>query len=111
MEKDFKIMTVKLEDYVIKIARHKADLYFKGNLSNYINWLVCTNNSKLIKKNLKVKEEEIDKEKPRMIPDTSKSAMFNSVCEFCKKEIYPGDEICQAEGCKNYIHKCCAKAD
>lgn len=110
MEKDFKIMTVKLESYVIKIARKKADLYFKGDLSNYINWLICTNNSKVIKKIIKDKEE-IDKEKPRMIPDTMRSAMFNNVCEFCKNEIYPGEEICQAEECKNYIHKCCAKVD
>lgn len=108
--KSDKRLTVTLEDYVIKIAEAKAKIMFKGNIDNYINWLICTNNKHEIKKAVRQLEMEKDEKKPISIPDTMKTAMYNNICDFCKEPIYQGDEICKAEGYDNYIHrKCCKK--
>ena len=47
-----KRLTVNLDDYVIEIAKQKAQIMFKGNLDYYVNWLICNNNRKEIKKKI-----------------------------------------------------------
>ncbi|QGU94459.1 hypothetical protein GOM49_04500 [Clostridium bovifaecis] len=105
-----KRLTVTLDDYIIKIAEEKAKIMFKGNMDNYINWLICSNNKQEVKKIVKTIEEKQEKKKPLEVPETFKTAMFNNVCDYCKQPIYQGDEICKAEGYDSYIHrKCCRK--
>jgi hypothetical protein len=70
---------------------------------------IHSNNIREVRKYRKDKNDMINKVLPLMIGSTTKIAMYNSECEVCKKTIYPGEEICQAEGCKNYIHKSCCK--
>lgn len=107
-----KRLTVTLDDYIIKIAEEKAKILFKGNMDNYINWLICSNNQQAVKRAVKEIEKKCDKKKPTAIPDTLKTAMYNNVCDFCKQPIYQGDEICKAEGYENYIHnKCCKQVE
>jgi|GEM_PF-1732147 len=111
-DKNVKRLTVTLDDYVVKIAEEKAKVMFKGNMDNYINWLICTNNKHEIKKVVKQLEMNQEENKPIPIPDTRKTAMYNNLCDFCKEPIYQGDEICKAEGYDNYIHrKCCKKEE
>ena len=52
-----KRLTVNLDDYVIEIAKQKAQIMFKGNLDYYVNWLICNNNRKEIKKKIKTQEK------------------------------------------------------
>lgn len=107
---NIKRMTVNLEEYVIKIAEEKASVMFKGNMDNYINWLICNNNKSEVKKAVKEKEKELEERKPAAVPDTQKTAMYNNVCDFCNQPIYQGEEISKAEGYENYIHlRCCKK--
>lgn len=106
-----KRLTVNLDDYVIEIAKQKAQIMFKGSLDYYINWLICSNNKQEIKKKVKSQEKEIEKKKPLALPDTDKIAIYNNICNFCNEPIFPGDEICKAEGYENYIHKKCSKTD
>ncbi|WP_461205388.1 hypothetical protein [Clostridium sp. DL1XJH146] len=110
MDKNYKIMSIKIEEYVMEIAKNKANLLFDGDLNNYINWLICSNNLKEMRKELNRVEELKKKKKPIMIEGTVKVAMYNNICDYCKRAIYPGDEICQGEGYKNYIHKKCCKS-
>lgn len=105
----FKRLTVNLEDYVIEIAQKKAKAMFSGDLENYINWLICSNNKQEVMKKVKLIDEDLEKKKPQAITDTVKTAMYNSVCDFCNGPIYQGVEICKAEGYENYIHKDCCK--
>jgi hypothetical protein len=109
--KNVKRLTVTLDDYVVKIAEDKAKVMFKGNMDNYINWLICTNNKHEVKKAVKHLENKLEEKKPLAIPDTNKTAMYNNTCDFCKEPIYQGDEICKAEGFESYIHKRCCKKD
>lgn len=104
-----KRLTVTLDDYVIEAAQQKADVMFKGNLDYYINWLICSNNKQEIKKKVKDIQKGQEKNKPKAIPDTEKTAMYNNTCDYCNQPIYQGDEICKAEGYENYIHKKCCK--
>lgn len=107
-----KRLTITLDDHIMKIAEEKAKILFKGNMDNYINWLICSNNKQEIKKVIKRREREEGEKKPIAIPDTLKTAMYNSTCDYCKEPIYQGDEICKAEGYANYIHKkCCRKGE
>jgi hypothetical protein len=107
--KNIKRLTVTLDDYVIKVAEEKAKLMFKGNIDNYINWLICSNNKHEIRKAAKQLESKLEEKKPLAIPDTKKTAMYNNTCDFCDDPIYQGDEICKAEGYANYIHRSCCK--
>lgn len=111
MEKLYKtkLLSVNLDDYVIKIARQKARVMFRGNLDYYINWLICNNNKQETKKIVNAIEKEKEKRKPVPIPNTDKTAMYNNVCDYCKKSIYQGEEICKAEGYEKYIHKRCCR--
>jgi hypothetical protein len=110
--KNAKRLTVTLDDYVVKIAEEKAKVMFKGNIDNYINWLICTNNKHEIKKAVKLLEKKEEDRKPVAVKDTKKTAMYNNTCDYCKEPIYQGDEICKAEGYENYIHsKCCKKVE
>jgi len=104
-----KRLTVNLEDYVIEVAQQKAKIMFKGNLDNYINWLICSNNKQEVMKKVKLIDEHLEKNKPQAITDSVKTAMYDNVCDFCKGPIYQGVEICKAEGYENYIHKNCCK--
>lgn len=104
-----KRLSVNLEEDIIKIAEEKAKLLFKGNMDNYINWLICSNNKIHVKNLLWKKEREREEVKPTILEGTEKTAMYNNICDFCKKGIYQGDEICKAEGYQNYIHKKCCK--
>lgn len=106
-----KKLTVNLDEYVIELAIQKANIMFKGNMDYYLNWLICSNNKLEAKKKVKLKDEDLEKSKPRAISDTVKTAMYNNVCDFCKGSIYQGDEICRAEGYENYIHKKCCKKE
>lgn len=106
-----KRLTVNLDDYVIKIAEEKAKVMFKGNVDNYIHWLISSNNKQQVKKVVKDMEKKLEEKKPAAIPNTSKTAMYNNVCDFCKQPIYQGEEICKAEGYENYIHRKCCKKD
>lgn len=107
-----KRLTVNLDDYVIDAAKQKAEAMFRGNLDNYINWLICSNNRQVIKKKIKELDQEAEKKKPKAISDTDKTAMYNNICDYCSEPIYQGDEICKAEGYENYIHKnCCRKEE
>jgi len=63
VKKDKRI-TVTLDDYVIKIAEAKAKIMFKGNIDNYINWLICTNNKVEIKKAVRQLEMKKEETKP-----------------------------------------------
>lgn len=105
----FKRLTVNLDDYVMELALQKADIMFKGNMDYYINWLICSNNKQEVKRKVKLKDEDLEKRKPQAINDTVKTAMYNNACDFCKRPIYQGVEICKAEGYENYIHKSCCK--
>lgn len=110
MGDSIKRLTVNLDDYVMKIAEEKAKVMFKGNMDNYINWLICSNNRNEVRKIVSEKEKELEEKKPRKVPDTQKTAMYNNVCDFCKQPIYQGEEISKAEDYENYIHlKCCKK--
>lgn len=109
--KSEKRLTVTLDDYVIKIAEAKAKIMFKGNIDNYINWLICTNNKLEVKKAVRQLEMKRDEKKPVAILETLKTAMYNNICDYCKEAIYQGDEICKAEGYENYIHRRCCKKD
>ena len=82
---------------------------FKGNMDNYINWLICSNNKQAVTKAVKQLEIKLEGKKPVAIPDTKKTAMYNNVCEYCKEPIYQGDEICKAESYESYIHRRCCK--
>lgn len=104
-----KRLTLTLDDYVIKITEQKAKIMFKGNIDNYINWLICSNNKQEVKKAVREIDEKLEKKKPAAIPETLKTAMYNNICDFCKEPIYQGDEICKAEGYENYIHLKCSK--
>lgn len=107
-----KRLTVTLDDYVIKVAEEKAKVMFKGNMDNYINWLICSNNKHEIKKAVDKFERNQEEKKPIAVPDTKKTAMYNNTCDFCKEPIYQGDEICKAESFENYIHcRCCKKGE
>lgn len=107
-----KRLTVTLDDYIIKIAEEKAKILFKGNIDNYINWLIWSDDKQEVKKAFKKIEKKQEEKKPVAIPETIKIAMYNNVCDFCKGPIYQGDEICKAEGYENYIHrKCCKKIE
>lgn len=107
-----KRLTVTLDEYIIKIAEEKAKTMFKGNVDNYINWLICSNNKFEVKKAVKDLEKQLEEQKPEAIPETLKTAMYNNECDFCKQPIYQGDEICRAEGYANYIHrKCCRRSE
>lgn len=104
-----KRLTVTLDDYVIKIAEEKAKLMFKGDINNYINWLICSNNKQEVKKIVEELDKKLSMKKPVLITGSEKNAMYNNVCAFCNKPIYQGDEICKAEGYDNYIHKKCSR--
>lgn len=105
-----KRLTLNLDDYVIRIAEEKAKVMFKGNIDNYINWLICSNNKLEVKKAVKEIERKLEEKKPAAVPETQKTAMYNNECDFCKEPIYQGDEICKAEGYENYIHLKCTKS-
>lgn len=110
--KNIKRLTITLDDYVLKVAEEKAKMMFKGNLDNYINWLICSNNKHEIRKVAKQLESKLEEKKPLAIPDTRKTAMYNNTCDFCNESIYQGDEISRAEGYSNYIHSgCCKKVE
>ena len=109
MQNDFKRVTINLEEYVLKAAEEKAKIMFRGSLDDYINYLICSNNVAVIKKAVKREEARIEKLKPTMLEGSVKSAMYNNVCDFCKRPIYQGEEICKAEGYESYIHKKCCK--
>ncbi len=104
-----KRLTITLDDYIIKIAEAKAKIMFKGNMDNYINWLICSNNKQDVRKAVKIIEADKEKKKPIAVPETLKTAMFNNVCDYCNQPIYQGDEICKAEDYENYIHKRCCR--
>lgn len=107
-----KRLTVTLEYYIIKIAEEKAKVMFKGNINNYINRLICSNNKHEVRKAVKIIEQEQEKKKPLAVPETVKTAMFNNVCNYCNQTIYQGDEICKAEDYESYIHrKCCKESE
>jgi hypothetical protein len=110
MGKDYsKRLTLTLDDYVIRIAEEKAKVMFKGNLDNYINWLICSNNQQEVKKAIKEIERKLEEKKPLAIPETLKTAMYNNTCDYCKELINQGDEICKAEGFDSYIHRKCTR--
>lgn len=111
MEKENnKRLTVNLEEYVIQVAEEKARANFKGSLDYYINWLICRDNASKIHNYIRKRDEDLEKKKPKLIPNSLKAAMFNNNCDFCKEPIYQGEEICKAEGYENYIHKKCCKS-
>jgi hypothetical protein len=102
-------ITINLEDYVVTIAEQKAKYMFNSDISAYINWLIRTNNkSEIVKRVIEI-EDDLEAIKPEMTPNTLKVAMYDNTCKFCNHEIYPGDDICRAEGYENYIHKKCCK--
>lgn len=102
-------VNINLEDYVVAVAEQKAKYMFNADLSSYINWLIRSNNKREIRKKVLALEEALEATKPEMTPNTNKIAMYDNTCKFCNGEIYPGDEICRAEGFENYIHKKCCK--
>lgn len=103
-------ITITLEDYVIAVAEQKAKYMFNSDISAYINWLIRSNNKREIRKKVLEIERTLEAAKPLMIQGTQKIAMYDNTCKFCNHEIYPGEEICKAEGFENYIHKKCCKA-
>jgi hypothetical protein len=102
-------ITLTIEDYVVEVAEQKAKYIFNADISAYINWLIRSNNKREIKKKVLELEAALEATKPEMLPNTNKIAMYDNTCKFCNNEIYPGDEICKAEGYENYIHKRCCK--
>lgn len=106
-----KRITISLDDYVIEIAEQKSKAMFKGDMDNYINWLICNNNKHAVEKKIRALEKRQEEKKPSAILDSVKTAMYNNVCEYCNEDIYQGDEICRAEGYDNYIHKKCCKSE
>jgi len=106
-----KRLSVNLEDYVLEVAQQKANIMFKGDIDYYVNWLICSNNKREVKKKIKLINEALEEKRPKAIPDSVKTAMYNNVCDFCKEPIYQGDEICKAEGYGSYIHKRCCKKE
>jgi hypothetical protein len=107
-ENNSKRLTITLDEYVIRIAEEKAKLMFKGDINNYINWLICSNNKFEIRKVVDDIEKKLNMKKPFLVSGTKKTAMYNNTCDFCNKPIYQGDEICKAEGFENYIHIKCS---
>lgn len=93
----------------MEVAEQKAKYMFNADISAYISWLIRSNNIREIKKKVIEIEEALEATKPEMIPDTQKFAMYDNTCKFCNQQIYPGDEICKANGYENYIHKKCCK--
>lgn len=108
---NIKRLTINLEDYILDIAEEKAKIMFKGKIDDYIHWLICNNNKYEVKKKIKEIEKLLEEQKLTAIPETYKTAMYNNICEYCGEAINQGDEICRAEGYKNYIHKKHCKKD
>lgn len=102
-------LTINLDNHIMEIAEQKAKVKFKGNIENYINWLICTNNESEVKKKVEELEKNQEKDKAVAIPDTVIVARYKNVCDYCKEVIYQGEEICKAEFYEYYIHKRCCK--
>lgn len=99
--------TISLPDYVAKIADRKAKIKFGGNFSNYLQWLICNDNTEEINKELNEEEER----KPKRISDF-KAAEYSNKCPYCNKKIKVGEKICNAhfaDGREQYVHKKCCK--
>lgn len=98
--------TISLPDYVARAAEQKSKIRFGGNFSNYLQWLICGDNTDEIEKLL----EEDEKNRPKKISDV-KAAEFDNKCPQCGKKIKVGDKICKAlfaDGHEQYVHiKCC----
>lgn len=98
--------TISLPDYVANAAERKARIRFGGNFSNYLQWLICSDNTEEIKKLL----EDEEKKKPERNSEVH-IAEFSNKCPFCGKKIKIGDKICSAilaDGREQFVHrKCC----
>ncbi|HBM75486.1 MAG TPA: hypothetical protein DD429_08035 [Clostridiaceae bacterium] len=99
--------TISLPDYVARIAEIKAKLKFGGNFSNYLQYLICSDNADDIKKLL----EDEENQKPKQISE-ARPAEFSNRCPCCNKKIKIGEKICNAlfnDGHEQFVHKKCCK--
>lgn len=99
--------TISLPDYVAKIAEHKAKIRFGGNFSNYLQWLICNDNTDEIKKML----DDEENRKPKQISEV-RTAEFSNRCPYCNKKIKVGEKICNAlfpDGHEQFVHKKCCR--
>lgn len=99
--------TISLPDYVAAAAEQKSKTRFGGNFSNYLQWLICTDNPDEIKRML----AEMERRKPKRISDEL-SAEYTSRCPHCGKKIKVGDRICKSlfdDGHEQFVHKRCAR--
>lgn len=99
--------TISLPDYVSRVAEQKSRTRFGGNFSNYLQWLICTDNPEEIKKIL----EDEEQKKPKRTSDEF-TAEYISKCPHCGKKIKVGDRICKslfADGHEQFVHKRCTR--
>jgi hypothetical protein len=98
--------TISLPDYVAKVAESKAKIRFGGNFSNYLQWLICSDNTDDVQKLL----DEEERKKPIRLSDVRKAEYINK-CPHCSGQIKMGDKICNAlfeDGHEQFVHnKCC----
>lgn len=97
--------TISLQPYVLKIAEEKAEMFHGGSLSGYINWLICSDNTK------KVKAALDEERKPIRVSDTIQAEKV-TLCHACNEYIRAGDDICRAkfqDGWIHWVHLKCSK--
>jgi hypothetical protein len=80
--------TISLPDYVAKVAESKAKIRFGGNFSNYLQWLICGDNTDDVKRIL----DEEEKLKPVRLSEIH-IAEFANKCPHCGGKIKAGDKI------------------
>jgi hypothetical protein len=97
--------TISLQSHVLQVAQEKADLFYGGSLSGYINWLICNDCVGEIKKAL------VEEKKPVRDSKVIKARM-QTLCKACNEYIEIGDDICLAkfeDGWSSWVHKNCSK--
>jgi hypothetical protein len=112
-------LEITLTEIVAKAAIKKSDEKFgKGNVSQYFNWLIRNNCSKIIEEleNELDVEEEVEAEigKPEALTNSEVNAGSVTICEICGLPIKKGTRICKGiydDGTKteHFVHRTCCE--
>jgi hypothetical protein len=113
-------LEITLTQIVAKAALKKSDEKFgKGNVSQYFNWLIRNNCSKIIEEleketDAELEEVKTESSKPKVITTSESNAGIRTKCEICGLPIHPTTRICKGiydDGTEtnNFVHRTCCE--